>query len=213
MQERIQPLSRFVPWLIPAIGAFAASKDIHRQAADSVVYVTAPDREPYRGAGVVVDARGFLLSAYHVVGSASVAFAVPPGMDDPYDPRYRCRVVAADPARDLVLLRYEEPPPGLRALPLASRSTPGQEVFTIGRSGLSGGRVRRVCDERWRYPTGQAVSARVVETAMNLAAGDSGGPIIGEGGIVGINAAYRDDAEFGIDVSEIRAFLGAHLEP
>lgn len=223
--------------LLPAI-ALAQGDEAYRKSVDSVARIVAFDKEwePSLGSGVVVDAdKGYVLTAYHVVGADRLVMLHLPirGKDGEVvtdlpaytDAFLKCLVVARDARRDLALLKIKageikEGAPPLKALPLAARSVPpGAAVFTIGGDWrclwrFAGGHVRQVYQERWAFEDGQAVEARVIAMTVPLNPGDSGGPIIDRrGDLVGINSAVVKDAnqmQKGIDVAEIRAFLEEH---
>lgn len=136
-------------------------------------------------------------------------------------------VVARDATRDLALIKVR-PLPLLRSVPLAALpARPGQPLIAIGNSvsrrdgkmvgvayRYAGGNVRQVYDRRCRFPSGQEIAAKVVECTVPLNPGDSGGPIFNRGGeLVAISSAIvadQNQVQFGIDVSEIRAFLKAN---
>lgn len=226
-----------MPWLLLLLSAQAADDDAaaYRRSVDSVVFITAITKDWgfSHGAGVVVSAeRGLILTAFHVVGDDKLTAAMLPvrGKDGEIvtdtaryaniSPASHCRVIARDAGRDLALLQWVTPPPGLKAVPLASRSPPpGLPVFTIGSAApamfrYSGGSVRQVYADRWTFATGQEVSARVIEMTVPINPGDSGGAVINRAGeIVGISSAVWKNAnqvQKGIDVTEIKAFLGAN---
>jgi serine protease Do len=204
----------------------------YRRAVDSVVIVIAFDKdwEPAYGTGVIIDAaKGYVLTAYHVIGADRVVAVVMPIrrdgeiVTDPtaYTTGLKCVVAARDTKRDLALLRIKPPLTPLTALPLAAKSaSPGAAVFTIGGDmskslwRFSAGHIRQVYADSWKFASGQEVSARVAEMTVPINPGDSGGPIINQANeVVGINSATNKDASLtskGIDVTEIKAFLSEH---
>jgi serine protease Do len=203
----------------------------YQRAVDSVVIVWSFDRnwDLSTGTGVVIDG-DHILTAYHVIAGGPSEIDLPErtkGGDLVTDkgfymnrPGMQCRIVAADPKRDLALLRIKrEKPPAMKALSMAAKSaSPGSAVFTIGNDiggslfHYSGGNVRQVYQDRWRFTrSGQQVEARTVEMTVPINPGDSGGPILNQKGeLVGINSAMVTSAtqvQKGIDITEIRAFL------
>lgn len=217
----------------PAERQALAEDEAYRKAIDSVVWIVAFDRgwEKCFGTGVVVDPeRGYILTAYHVIQSDRLATAVFPERDAEgavigkadrylYSSLKTCAVEICDPKCDLALLRLKESAIKPKAMPLAARSPgPGAALFTIGNDAgagvlwrYSGGSVRQVYDDRYRFTSGQEITARVVEMTVPINPGDSGGPIVNRyGELVGINSAIvpeHNQVHKGIDVSEIRAFL------
>src|SRR5205807_9639395 len=106
------------------------------------------------------------------------------------------KVVFDSSSRDLALVQLDRLPNTARSLSLAPRSTtPGQNVFSIGASGVGG---MRGLDEGalWRYTTGkvrllikdftanygngQRIRANTVETDSPTNPGDSGGPMVND---------------------------------
>jgi S1-C subfamily serine protease len=141
-----------------------------------------------------------------------------------------CQVVKADSKRDLAAIRLERLPPGVQELKLAAHSArPGETLHAIGNSGAlaqkvlwrySKGEVRQVYQkhEKSAATGGHAGGAGdfyswVVETQIPSNHGDSGGPVLNSRGELVAVTASRDDSAgvtlvtFGIDVSEVRAFL------
>jgi S1-C subfamily serine protease len=136
-------------------------------------------------------------------------------------------VIARDARRDLALLQVRTQPMA-KAIPLAAGcAKPGQPLISIGNSvtlrgndvtgvlwRYAGGNVRAVYDRSDRFASGQEIAAKVVEITLPLNHGDSGGPILNRSGeLVGISSAIVTDqnqVQFGIDVSEVHAFLKAN---
>lgn len=110
----------------PAVGAPAGNVGAAQRAAQSVVRVDtaapaspvpgAPDLETPGGSGVVVDARGFILTAEAVVAGASrIAVAVPGvGVVD-------ARVIGSDAVTSVTLLKVDTP--ALKPIDLAQGAT------------------------------------------------------------------------------------------
>jgi len=138
-------------------------------------------------------------------------------------PAVAARVVATDPVRDLSVLRLESVPEGVQALPLAGRSCgPGDEVHSVGNSGVRGGlgdgslwwytrgSVRQVHRRRVKVEEGTRL-VWLVETQAPVNEGDSGGPVVDSSGkLVGVTTSYSGDQRLvsqNVDVREVRAFL------
>jgi S1-C subfamily serine protease len=192
------------------------------------------------GTGVLIDARHkWVLTNYHVAGEASRILVFFPRFRDgkliaersEYQALLRkgqgipARVIFRDQKRDLVLLELESIPHGAEVVHLARQSpSPGQRVHSVGNPGRSGalwlytqGTVRQVYEKRWRVRIGSQIldfAARVVETQSPTNPGDSGGPLVNDhGDLVGVTQGMAVDASLlslFIDVSEVRAFLGAN---
>lgn len=221
-----------IAFLLLAGLAPAQDDDAYRRAVDSVVIVWCHDHnwEVSSGTGVVIDSE-HILTAFHVISSGPSCVAFPLRKDGElitdvnayYDlPEMRCVVAAADPKRDLALLRIKEDKPVMRPLPLAPRSaSPGAAVFTIGNDidgalfHYAGGNVRQVYKNSWRFArSGQQIEARIVEMTVPINPGCSGGPILNRSGeLVGITSGTvttANQVHKGIDISEIRAFLAEY---
>jgi len=132
------------------------------------------------------------------------------------------RIVATDRARDLALMQLESLPDEIKALSLAEKnSRPGQDVHSIGNSGLKAnsdgmlwrytrGNVRQVYQKEIRTPTGMDF-VRMIETQSPVNLGDSGGPLLDDDGqLIGVIMAYDPHERLvshNVDVREIKAFL------
>lgn len=189
------------------------------------------------GSGLVIDAdRRLVLTNAHVVGDSErtqVFFPLYRDEDLVKDQRAYWRspkrvtgkVLAKDVARDLAVVRLERLPPGTRALPLAEASPrPGDKVHSIGNPGES--------KRMWVYRSGAVLEdrrqqihardkdgnhpvvmrCRMLVTDWLSEPGESGAPVFNvRGELVGLVSSIRPDAHetFGIDVSEVRAFLSS----
>jgi HEAT repeat protein/S1-C subfamily serine protease len=133
------------------------------------------------------------------------------------------KVVYSSSRRDLALVQLDRVPAAARTLAIAQRSaTPGQNVFSIGASGVGGlagadegalwryttGKVRLIRHFRARYDNGQTVDAHVVETDSPTNRGDSGGPMVNDRmQLAGVVSSYNNaqrGVSMSIDVREVR---------
>src|SRR5262249_16778454 len=105
--------------------------------------------------------------------------------------RFVADVIDGDGRRDLAIIRLRErPPEGVAEFTLAEREPrPGDRVHSIGNPDASdalwvysAGTVRQVYRKEWRYRSGPAHLARVVETQAAINPGDSGGPVVNDAG-------------------------------
>jgi S1-C subfamily serine protease len=225
--------------LLPPTDVSAGEPDeAYTKALGSTLYITSIDRDwnISHGTGVVVNARlGYIATAYHVIGEHNRVCAVLPAFDkdgslitntgtySQCNDASMCVVVAADPKRDLAIIRFKTPRQGLRAMPLAAHhARPGQSVFIIGNDPeqslwhFASGSVRQVHNSAYRFENGQQISTRVMETSTSINPGDSGGPLFNASGeLLGINSATvttANQVHYGIDVAEVRAFLIETME-
>ena len=172
---------------------------IYVRAAPSVVAILATSSaggafgasQSDSGSGIVVGARGLILTNDHVVAGAdriAVQFGGAGGATRP------ALVVGLDPSRDLALLSVK--PSGLRLKPLrfadSSRVRVGDEAFAIGNpylldQTLTVG-VISALDRTISSPNGASISG-VIQTDAALNPGNSGGPLLnGAGEVIGINS-------------------------
>lgn len=188
------------------------------------------------GSGLVIDAeRRLILTNAHVVGDSDrtqVCFPMYRGDGLVEDQRAYWRgarrvggqVLARDTARDLAVVKLDRLPPGTRSFSLAQESPrPGDTVYSIGNPGESkkmwvcrSGAVLedrrqqvRARDKDGKNPT-VVVRCRMLVTDWLSEPGESGSPVFnGRGELVGLVSSIRPESHetFGIDVSEVKAFL------
>jgi S1-C subfamily serine protease len=181
--------------------------EIYRRDGQGVAFVEAdqaPQREvsPFNpfgepegggtatGSGFVIDTEGHLLTNNHVVESAT-RIEVKLGSSDQ---SYPARVVGADPATDVALLKVDVPSDKLHPLALgdSSKLEVGDPVVAIGnpfgldRTVTSG--IVSALQRQIQAPNGFSIS-HVIQTDAAINPGNSGGPLIdAEGRVVGINS-------------------------
>jgi serine protease Do len=151
---------------------------------------------------VLVD-DGLVLTSHHVVARGR-SFKVK--LDD--DVSYEAHVLAREPETDLALL--EIPANGHPSAVFSeSEPRPGEMVFAFGhpwgqRAVLTGGVLSAVTTARTRNS-----EIPVLRTDVQLAPGNSGGPLLNAAGeVIGINAMiFGGDQSIAIPASVIRAFL------
>ncbi len=189
-----------------------------RQAAQGVVAIQTVGQGNIRnlGAGFVIDRRGWVVTNFHVVSTATEA---------------QVRLVdgrvfrvagyaAAWPARDLALLQLESPPEDLWPLTLADTQTriqPASQVMAIGHPRgvqfvLVDGRVSRWVQTHELDSEAQHFVRRLIhgeadlkwlQHTASLAEGNSGGPLLDVAGqVVGINTwvSRETGANYALDV-------------
>ncbi len=173
---------------------------LYERAAPGVVNITSrsygydffltPVPREGSGSGFVYDARGHLVTNYHVVeGAEELHVTFSDGSVQ------RARVVGADPTNDLAVLVVKALPPGAEPLPVgtASQVKPGRFVVAIGNPfGLGGslsmgvvsalGREIRAPDNR--------MMGELIQTDAPINPGNSGGPLLDlDGEVIGVNTA------------------------
>jgi S1-C subfamily serine protease len=142
------------------------------------------------GSGFVIDTEGHLLTNNHVVEGAN-RIQVKLGSSDT---TYQAKVVGADPATDLALLKVEAPADQLHPLALghSSEMEVGDPVVAIGnpfgldRTVTSG--IVSALQRQIEAPDGFSIT-NVIQTDAAINPGNSGGPLINAAGeVIGINS-------------------------
>lgn len=215
-------------------GAGRADSPVYQSLLHSTGLVEVPDSEgsvTFGTCSVVDRERGLALTAQHVIGDAAEAVVYFPVYRDgavitelPHYHRQvaavRGQVIHRDAGRDLALLRLDRLPDHIVAIPLSAQGAgPGDTVHSIGNSGVrkgqlwgyTAGKARSVYRSRIRGANGVA-NVRLVETQTPINPGDSGAPLVNDGGeLVGVVKSLDDQSRlvsFNVDVSEVKAFLG-----
>ena len=163
-----------------------------------------------RGAGAgVLASDGLVLTNLHVVGRARSVQVL---LDD--DTSYDAHVIARDPNVDLALLQI--PANGHAAAVFSSETPrPGELVYAFGhpwgqRNVLTGGVLSAVTSLRGRHG-----DVPVLRADVQLAPGNSGGPLLNAAGeVIGLNAMiFGGDQSVAIPSSLLKSFLeGARKE-
>lgn len=165
---------------------------IARKVDPSVVAVVNLQRQNGRlqqrglGTGVILDARGDIVTNYHVVaGASSLMVILSNGR------KYPARIVGIDPPTDLAVVHIQAQ--HLKPLGLANSSTiePGELVVAIGNSlglshtvtsGIISARDRVLYRDGWEY--------HLIQTDAAINPGNSGGPLVNANGLlIGINSS------------------------
>ena len=173
---------------------------IYRQASPAVANILTKATEydffmdpvPVEGAGsgFVIDARGYILTNFHVVEGAQLIEVV---LGD--QSHYPAKFIGADQRNDVALLKIEPKGKNLVALPLGDSGAlqVGQKVLAIGnpfgfQSTLTTGVVSALGRTVQTSQTTFIDEAIQTDAAINR--GNSGGPLINtHGEVIGINSA------------------------
>lgn len=149
------------------------------------------------GSGTLIDARGFVVTAFHVVdGAERITGRFEGGRD------LALRVVGSDADRDIALLRFVSPPgESLRPVPLGESASLeiGRTVLALGNAlGMGVAATSGVVCALGRDLSESEVSYRfgdLIQTDAAIHPGNSGGPLLdGSGELVGINNAWQRSA-------------------
>lgn len=175
------------------------------------------------GTGFIFTANGLIVTNYHVVeGARRVTVKLNDGT------QHAARVVKADPAGDLAVLKVQAT--GLPTLQLGTSSTAsaGQSVVAIGYAlGLEGsptvttgivsstGRTIQVQDDG--APGGPVVRtySNVFQISAAINSGNSGGPLLDlQGRVIGINTAGSTSAQnigFAIPIDQAKSLIASAM--
>jgi putative serine protease PepD len=177
-------------------GPSLSARDIYRQAADSVAYITARQAQgSATGTGFVVDADGLIVTNEHVVdGSSDITVKLGDGKAQ------RADVVGQDKSTDLALLKIDTGGTKLTPLKLADSSKVqiGDATFAIGNPfGLEDTLTTGVVSATERQisaPDGFSING-VLQTDAALNPGNSGGPLLNDQGeVIGVNSQIESSS-------------------
>lgn len=173
----------------------ALSRDLKALVARVAPSVVSIGHRRGQGSGLILAPDGFILTNYHVVGSAGDPLRV--GTADGRE--LAAERIGEDPASDLAVLRVAAS--GLPALPLAQAGQLGigEIVLAVGNPlrfdrSVSLGVVSAI-DRTLPTGTGRTLEG-LIQTDAAVNPGNSGGPLVDtEGTVVGINTAMIPSAQ------------------
>ena len=186
-----------------ALGAARHESGARRTAASGVVVVTTTLAYGGQaaGTGVVLTSSGEVLTNNHVIRGASRVRVTDPSSGH----TYAATVVGYSVTKDIALLKLRSAS-GLQTARMGSSSNlrVGDRVTAVGNAGgtgvlstKSGSLVRLRRSITVRDDDGSTVGLTgLIETNAPLRPGDSGGPILSGGRVVGIDAAATSSFEF-----------------
>ena len=167
------------------------------------------------GSGVIIDARGHVLTNYHVIARASKITVT---LAD--EREFEAEIAGADPKSDLAVLKLLTD----EKLPLAEMGSSddimiGEPVIAIGNPfGLSHTITTGVISavNRSIRAGEEQVFRGLIQTDAPINPGNSGGPLINIlGNVIGINTAIYGDAEgigFAIPIDKVRRIIDDLIE-
>jgi S1-C subfamily serine protease len=144
------------------------------------------------GSGFIWDARGYVVTNYHVVKGSKRILVSGPGFH-----RLEATMVGADPVTDLAVVLIKPPKGPLPELPVGTSSNlrTGQSVYAIGNpfgldqtltTGVISGLKREI-----RSQSGSPIHD-VIQTDAAINPGNSGGPLLDSSGrLIGVNTAIH----------------------
>ena len=172
--------------------------DLYQRLNPAVVNITSvsfeynwflePVPQQGTGSGSIIDAKGHVLTNYHVVKDASeLSVTLADGVD------YKGKIVGVDPENDLAVIQFDPKGARLSVIPFGSSSglRVGQKVLAIGNpfgldrtltTGIISGLGRPVKTESG------IVIREMIQTDASINPGNSGGPLLNsKGEMIGVN--------------------------
>jgi S1-C subfamily serine protease len=185
-------------------------------AKPSIITIRHSDNNKISGTGIIVDPRGYAVTAAHVVREEKTVLV---NFLDSADKILETEVVWKDADQDLAIVRLQAPgkyPAVKFADPTGLES--GETVVAIGDPlGYQGSVTTGIISSMGRQitmPSG-AVIDKLIQTNAAINPGNSGGPLLDANGeLIGIVIAIRSDAQniaFAIPVDRVRARVKEHL--
>jgi 2-alkenal reductase len=178
------------------------------------------------GTGAIVDARGYVLTNWHVIKDhpEAVVFLKPTNSSELADAKvYVAQVIYQNPTVDLALLRIAEPPPVLRSLAVGdiNQVQIAEDIHVIGHPhgnlwSYSTGVVSQIRnDYTWSYEDGSKHEAKVLQLQTAINPGNSGGPVVDDTGrILGLVAMSEEgqNLDYAIAADVIKRFLSMGMQ-
>jgi putative serine protease PepD len=177
---------------------------VYGKASPGVVNITStvfeydfffdPVARPSTGSGAVLDTAGNIVTNYHVVaGGDARGSTLEVALPD--HGKYRAKVVGADQANDLAVIRIDAPRERLHPIPLGSSAglKVGQKVLAIGnpfrlQNTLTTGIISSL-GRTIRTDSGDLID-NIIQTDAAINPGNSGGPLLDASGeLIGINTS------------------------
>ncbi len=162
------------------------------------------------GSGVIVDARGYILTNNHVVENAGT---IEVRLSD--DRKFQATIVGRDAKTDLAVLKVESPPPSLPVAVLgdSDRLRVGQWAIAIGNPfGLDRTVTVGIVSATSRTRVGVATYEAFIQTDASINPGNSGGPLLNvQGQVIGINTAIVSTGQgigFSIPINMAKEIMG-----
>jgi S1-C subfamily serine protease len=148
------------------------------------------------GTGVIVNARGSILTAFHVVdGATSIRVSFVDGTRSP------ARVVSSDPANDIAVVMAERRPEVIVPAVLGGGAQVGEEAYAVGNplgyvDSLTAGVVSGLQRSAETHDGKTLHGLIQFDAAVNP--GNSGGPLLNRGGqVIGIVTALANPSRSG----------------
>ena len=150
--------------------------------------------EAAAGTGMVINADGLVLTNNHVIEDSTGITATVAGKT------YRAQVIGYDKTGDIALIRLRDAS-GLTTVPIGNSSAvkAGEKVVALGNAGgqntvtAAAGQVtglnQTITASDEAGSTSSETLRGMIQTNANIVAGDSGGPLAGSSGVIGMDTA------------------------
>jgi len=183
-------------------------EELAKRVRQSVVVVTFEGREGTQqglGTGFVIDAAGLIATNHHVIGEGRpIAIQLADGSRHPVT-----EITASDRGLDLAIVRIARPDKPLVPLPLGDSGSPpdGLPVVSIGNPlGLTFSVVSGVVSG-----TREIDGRRMLQLAMPIEPGNSGGPVVAPDGsvigIVTIKSLVTSNLGFAVGIDDLKPLV------
>jgi S1-C subfamily serine protease len=193
--------------MVPAPPSSAAplgknAQDIAARVRPGVVIINTALRynsEQAAGTGMVINSSGLVLTSNHVIDdSTSITVTVPAT-----GRTYQATVLGYDKTGDIALIRLQDAS-GLATAPVGNSSSvkAGEAVVALGNAGgqnaitVAAGQVtalnQTITASEEAGSTSSETLHGMIQANADIVAGDSGGPLAGPGGVIGMDTAGND---------------------
>ena len=178
------------------------------------------------GTGAIVDARGYVLTNWHVINGyrGAIIFLKPIGNPNLTQAEaFGAKVIYQDSTVDLALLRMIDPPKTLHELQVGEigQVQIAEDIHIIGHPhgnfwSYSTGVVSQIRDGyTWSYKDGSNHVAKVLQLQTAINPGNSGGPVVNDAGsILGLVAMSEEgqNLNYAIAADVIKRFLSTGMQ-
>jgi S1-C subfamily serine protease len=195
-----------------------SGSSIYSTYSPSVFYIE-NEKNKSIGTGSLIDSDGLILTNYHVIEKSDlVKVWLKPDSNNKYRDAYSGKVIYANKAKDLALIKVNGLPKNIRVIQLGDTADLkiGDDVYAIGHpKGLpwsfTKGLVSQIRSNfKWGYDKKNCCEAKVIQTQTPINPGNSGGPLFSvDGKLVGINT-YKSEGEnlnFAVSADDAKDFI------
>lgn len=189
-QQRILDDEEAVIRAVERVGPSIVKISVTQQGHLDGLFGRVPTTQQGLGSGVIVDARGFILTNHHVVeGADTILVALPDGR------QFQGRLVGSYPDADLAVIHVEGDDLPQAELAQGKELKVGQLVIAIGNPfgldySVTTGVISALGRELMVDPQRGIALTNLIQTDAAINPGNSGGPLVDrEGRVIGINTA------------------------